>query len=473
MTGFVTPTVHHDSPETHSNFTSTLATLWERVVAVLEAASRQRHIVALRDGMIGAVPVILVGSTFLLLGVQGGPMKEYFPTLAATSFGQAYLELAPSILLPFRYTMGLLSLYVSFTVAAALAKQYKLPELPNGLTAMATFFVAGDILSGAVGQPNQTIAVDAPVGRYISAQPLGAEGLFLAIIVGLLTVEVARHLTFLPKEGEGSSMAGVPPAVVHAFASFLPMLVCVSIMWAIRHWFGVDIHHFIAEQTLWLKRLGDTFSAVLGVNILLHLFGVAGVHGISVINAAMLPIWQQFLVVNADAHELGQTLPYITAYPFYQWFIWIGGAGATLAPTIRCLWSKNAHVKKIGKVSIVPALFNVNEPLLFGLPIVANPILGIPFVVAPIACGAIAYFATAYGLVGKAFIEVPWVMTCFFGAVLSTQDMKALLLLLANLTVSYIIWAPFMSRYEKSLAKQAQLAAKGESAAEELKQEIS
>jgi cellobiose PTS system EIIC component len=446
--------VHQDSPPPSvRNATG----IWNQVVDLLERASRQRHIVALRDGMIGAVPVILVGSTFLLLGVQGGIMKEYFPNLAASSVGQSYLEMAPTILLPFRYTMGLLSLYVSFTIAAALAKQYDLPQIPNGLTAVATFLVAGDLLTGAIYVPGQPFNPDdAMVARYVAAKPLGAEGLFLAIIVGLLTVEISRHLTFLPKDKDSASTAGVPPAVIHAFASFLPMLVCVFLMFCLRHWIGVDIHHFISEQTAWLKALGDSYSAVFGVNVLLHLFGVAGVHGISVINAAMLPIWQEFVVANADAHEAGKALPYVTAYPFYQWFIWIGGAGATLAPTIRCMRSKNAHVKKIGKVALIPGLFNVNEPLLFGLPVVANPILGIPFIVAPLVCGTIAYYATVTGLVGRAFIEVPWVMPCFLGAVLSTQDKMAIVLLTVNLAVSYVIWAPFISQYEKRLESDAQ-----------------
>lgn len=248
---------------------------------------------------------------------------------------------------------------------------------------------------------------------------------------------------------------GVPPAVITAFASFLPMLVCVFVMWAIRYGIGVDIYHVVRTVAQPLKDMGDTFSTVLGVNVLLHMFGVAGVHGISVINAVMLPIWQEFLVSNADAHEMSKALPYITAYPFYQWFIWIGGAGATLAPTFRCILSKNAHVKKIGKVALVPGLFNINEPLLFGLPVVANPILGIPFVVAPLVCGTIAYYATYFGLVGRAFIEVPWVMPCFVGAVLSTQDLMALVFLLVNLAVSYVIWAPFISAYERRLGSEA------------------
>lgn len=444
MSGFVGADVNQEASESPG--------LWDRVVDLLDRASRQRHIVALRDGMIGAVPVILVGSTFLLLGVQGSVMKKYAPGLAASDFGQAYLEMAPAILLPFRYTMGLLSLYVTFTIAAALAKQYKLPEIPNGLTAMATFLVAGNLLVGTVVSPGETADAAAKVGKFIAAAPLGAEGLFLAIIVGIVTVEISRYLTFLPKEGAENNATGVPPAVIYAFASFLPMLTCVFLMWALRHWGEVDIHHLISEHTAWLKTLGDSYGAVFVVNVFLHLFGVAGVHGISVINAAMLPIWQQFLATNADLHEAGHAMKYVTAYPFYQWFIWIGGAGATLAPTIRCLFSKNSHVKKIGRVAIIPAFFNVNEPLLFGLPVVANPILGIPFIVAPIVCGTIAYFATAWGMVGKAFIEVPWVMPCFAGAVLSTQDMRALVLLLVNLAVSYVIWAPFITRYEKRLA---------------------
>ena len=393
--------------------------------------------------MIGAVPIILVGSTFILLGAQGKVLTDYFPTIAASKFGVWYLSMVPTLLLPYRFTMGLLSLYVSFTIAAALAKQYDLPPIPNGLTAMACLLLTGEMVRVKVhddGNPEWVLSVT----------PLGAEGLFLAILLGLATVELARHLTYQPKDDDGAT-GGVPPAVVQAFASFLPMLTSVFIIWFIRHGLGFDIHHFIIEQTQWMKNLGDSFGAMLVINLFLHLFGVAGVHGISVINAAMLPIWLEFLAANAAAEVANQPLPYVTAFPFYQWFIWIGGAGATLAPTIRCLLSKNVHVKRIGKVSIVPAIFNINEPLLFGLPVVANPILAIPFIIAPLVCGSVAYFATATGLVGRAYIEAPWVMPCFLGAYFSTSDIRAVLLLLVNLVISYMIWAPFIRAYEHRL----------------------
>lgn len=416
--------------------------VWKKVVDWLERASRQTHVVALRDGMIGAVPIILVGSTFLLLGAQGGVIEKYLPGVAASGFGQWYKAMVPTLLLPYRFTMGLLALYVSFTVACALAKEYELPIVPNGLTSVSALLLTRTLIN----------APDPEDRFYIGLKPLGAEGMFLAIILAILTVEISRLLTFLPKTQEGrDNTGGVPPAVIHAFASFLPMLTMVFLVWLVRHAMGYDLHAAIIHLTEPLKRLGDSFKAVIGVNALLHLIGVAGVHGISVINAAMLPIWQEFVAANAEAHEAGKALPYLTAFPFYQWFIWIGGAGATLAPTVRCVFSKNAHVRKVGRISIVPALFNVNEPLLFGLPVVANPLLAVPFILAPLACGTIAFFATYAGFVGRAFIEVPWVMPCFLGSVLSTQDFRAFILLMVNLAVSYAIWAPFIRSYERQL----------------------
>lgn len=411
----------------------------------MEAASKQRHMVALRDGMIGSIPIILVGSMFLLLGAQGDLLAA-IPGIKGSAFLAWYNQKAPLLLIPFRFTMGLLSLYVSFTIAAALAKEYELSPTSNGLTALACFLLTNDLVKVKLSD-----AVDAKAQWVLALPPLGADGLFLAIILGLVTVEVSRLLTLKPKEGDKEITKGVPPAVISAFTSFLPMLACVFMVWFVRHGLGIDLQALMIGATSWIKDLGDTFLAVLIINLLLHLFGVAGVHGISVINAAMLPIWIQFLTANADAHAAKTAMPYITAFPFYQWFIWIGGAGATLAPTIRCAFSKNAYLRRIGRVAIIPGLFNINEPFIFGVPVVANPILAAPFILAPMLCGTIAYFATATGLVGKAFIEAPWVMPCFLGAYFSTLDFAAIGLLVINLIVSYLVWEPFLRAYEHRL----------------------
>ena len=412
----------------------------------MEAASKQRHMIALRDGMIGSIPIILVGSMFLLMGAQS-QLLEAIPGVKGSAFLDWYNANAPLVMVPFRFTMGLLSLYVSFTIAAALAKEYGLPPTPNGLTAMACFLLTNNLVKVKLS--------DAPEAKpqwVLAVTPLGADGLFLAIILGLLTVEISRKLTYVPKEGGSEATKGVPPAVIQAFAAFLPMLTCVFLVWFVRHGLGIDLQEVMINATSGIKTLGDTFVAMLVINVLLHLFGVAGVHGISVINAAMLPIWIGYLTANAEAYHSGAPLPYVTAFPFYQWFIWIGGAGATLAPTLHCCFSKNPHIRRIGRVSILPACFNINEPMIFGLPVVANPVLALPFILAPLACGTVAYFATAWGLVGKAFIEAPWVMPCFFGAYLSTGSGAAVILLLVNFAISFAIWAPFIKAYEHRLA---------------------
>lgn len=429
---------------------------WEQAVLLLEAASRQHHVVALRDGMIASVPIILVGSTFLLLGAQGPVLKSYFngevawlPNLLQTAFGRWYLDHTAQILFPYRLTMGLLALYIAFTIASALAAQYRLAPVPQGLGAVATLLVTGAPVLIKLQETD-------PGPQWVVAlKPLGPEGIFLAIVLGVGMVELSRLILRpdRPKAEAPPETTTIPPSVLDAFRSFLPILTMVTAVWFLRHVIGFDLHAGILEVMQPLTRLGDSLGAVLASNFFLHLFAVAGVHGISVINAVMLPLWQQFVAANAEAHAAGLPLPHTTAYPFYQWFIWIGGAGATLPPTLMLIMSRHGHLRRIGRISLVPALFNVNEPFLFGLPVVANPLLAIPCVLAPLACGTVAWFGVSWGWVTAPFIEVPWVMPCFLGALLSTQDLRALLLLAFNFGVSAAIWWPFLKAYERRLSR--------------------
>lgn len=438
----------------------------KKILDFLEKASKQHHVVALRDGMIGSVPIILVGSTFLLLASQGEVLSKYFagqvswlPNLEASGFIAWYTGHVPDMLIPYRFTMGLLGLYIAFTVAHCLARQYHLPPLPQAVGAVAALLVAGEPVRAVVpaGHPLFNPARPEATLWMIPQKSLGAEGIFLGIFLAILMVEVSRAILKpgQPKPETKQPEGGMPQSVVDAFASFLPMLLVVMLVYVVVHFLGFDLQGAIVHASSFLAELGDTLGCVLAVNLLLHLFGVAGVHGISVINAVMLPIWQGFLIHNADLHSAGQPLQYVTAYPFWQWFIWIGGAGVTLAPTVLLFTMKHPHLRNIGKISIVPALFNVNEPFLFGIPVVANPILAIPFILAPLACGTVAFFAVSLGLVTKPFLEAPWVLPCFLGAALSCQDLRAVVLVCLNLAISAAIWWPFLKLYERRLYSSA------------------
>ena len=439
--------------EQKQNKTSVQAML-DKAVVILERFAAERHILALRDGMLASVPIILVGSTFLLLGAQSEILTKYFggqvgwlPNLADTALGQWYLANYAEFYVPYRLTMGLLGIYIAFTIATAMAKQYNLPPVPQGLGAVAALLVTE--------APSKVNFGDNGVQWGLPLKPYGPEGIFLAIVLALFVVEISR--LFLrpdkPKPVKDDLQNKIPPAVGAAFGSFLPILTTVAIIWGICHVCNLKIN----DGVLWLmeplKSMGDTLAAVEFSNFFLHLFAVAGIHGISVINAVMLPLWQQFVAANAEAHSAGLAMPHVTAYPFYQWFIWIGGSGATLAPTCLLFAFRNAHFRQVGKMAIVPAIFNVNEPFLFGLPVIANPVLAIPCIAAPMICGITAWFAVSLGWVCAPLIEVPWVMPGFLGAILSTQDWHSLVLFAVNFCISGVIWWPFL-KYTDSQEKK-------------------
>lgn len=455
----------------------------ESIFSFLSKVAEQRHLIALRDGMLASIPIILVGSTFLLLGSQWEVINKYFPTIANSNFGQWYSANQGNILIPFRFTMGMLSVYVAFSIACSLAKSYNMPILPQGMGAVACFFLT-------MKPVNIPIIPNGRPELLIKLRPLGGDGLFLAIICGLLTVEISRLVMNLwdkiskkenckdnkeSQDKENSiecedkedsknsenykdnkeSQDNIPPAVAEAFMSFLPLLIVIFLVWAISYLFNIDIYSSLITMMKPLEQMGDTVYCVVVVNIFMHIFGFAGLHGISVINGVFFALWQKFLLMNTEMHamNLGAVLPTITAYPFYQWFIWVGGAGTTLPIPFMLLFSKNKHLKNVGKISLIPSLFNVNEPLIFGIPIVANPIFLIPFILAPTCCGIISFFAFQMNLVYRPFIEVPWVLPAFFGAPLCCQDLRALILLAINMTVSAFIWLPFLKAYEKKLSE--------------------
>jgi PTS system cellobiose-specific IIC component len=407
--------------------------------------SRQRHLIALRDGIISAVPIILVGSTFLLLGAQGPVCtfidQNWIHGFAAWPPVRWYLANAATLLVPYRLTTALLSLYVAFTVAGSLARQYNLPPMPQGVGAVATFMMTA-------------MPVMADKQRVLPMDDLGPAGLFLAIACALGSVELARFIirpSGAPAPDTPEDEMGVPRAVGDAFRSFLPMLLSVTVVWFLRHVLGLDLRAGLVGLLHPLEALGDSLACVIVVNLVLHVLQFAGVHGVSVINALFLTFWTKWLIANADAHLAGQPMQYVTAYPFYQWFVWIGGAGATLPAVLLLLRSRHPYARRIARIAIVPSLFNVNEPFIFGLPVVLNPVFLVPFVAAPVVCAAVSYLAISWGLVGHPFIEVPWVLPCFLGAPLSTGDPRALVLLLVDGLLAGAIWWPFLRSWEASL----------------------
>ncbi len=187
------------------------------------------------------------------------------------------------------------------------------------------------------------------------------------------------------------------------------------------------------------------------------LLWASGIHGVSIIGSILRPVWLVLLEENASALAAGQAMPNILPEQFFQWFIWIGGSGATLGLCILMVFSKSEYLKRVGRFSIIPGIFNINEPIIFGAPLVMNPLLAIPFIVGPLVTGVISYVAVASGIVGKFAINAPWTLPAPIGAYFATNgNLPAVILVLVNIAITTVIYYPFFKVYEKKMIAEEQ-----------------
>ncbi|MBI2251901.1 MAG: PTS sugar transporter subunit IIC [Armatimonadetes bacterium] len=399
-----------------------------------------KHLRAIRDGIVAILPLIIVGSFFLLLGslpveiFSSGFLEKHQNFLKIINW---YKNNLSHILMPYRLTMKLMALFASFTIAYNLAKNYKLDGISAGVLSMAAFLLT-------------QIPQNIEKSWFLPLQNLGGQGLFASIIGAFFTVEVMRfcHL----RQMSFKMPEGVPPSVISAFAALVPASIVFSIIWLLTDILHLNLVEIILKAFYPLIYLGDTLWAVILINLIMQLIWLGGIHGASVVNAVFLTIWMGYLEQNANALSAHQSLPYVTTLPFYQWFVWIGGSGATLSLAVLMLFSRSSYIKQIAKVSIIPGICNINEPIIFGLPLVMNPIMAIPFILTPIVCGIISYLALTYNLVNRFTMIVPWTLPAPIGAFLASGfDYRAIILVLINFIISLFIYFPFFKEYEKSL----------------------
>lgn len=391
-----------------------------------ERVATQRHLRAVRDGVIAALPLVLIGSIFLLLAQP--------PSVALREWVEPFQD---RLLLPYRMLGGLVAIYVSFAVARSLAKSYGIDELGAGLVAAAAFFTA------------QPIAALEGGGWGLAAGGLGAGGIFGAILISLGSVELHRWLVGrnwvlrLPQE--------VPDAIRASFQAVLPALASVGSVWLVVHVVGLDIVGGARLLAAPLVGASDSLPGVLTIVLMDSGLWLLGIHPVAAL-AALKPVWLSLLTENMAAAAQGAPLPHIATREFYLWFVWQGGSGGTLAVAWLLLRARSRQLRLVGKLGFVPAVFNINEPILFGLPIVLNPRLALPFLFAPLVTGTIAYGVFALGWVTPPHLEVLWTLPAPLGAFLATGgDLRAIVLQVFNLVVAAAIWWPFLRAEDRRL----------------------
>jgi cellobiose PTS system EIIC component len=414
------------------------------LVPPLGALASSVYLQAVRDAfIIFTLPLILAGSLFLIVANP--------PIPALATWIAPYQQ---AILVPFQLSFGLMALFLAFGVAYSLAQYRRTEAVQPGVLAMVLFLIAsmpiGDLTNLSLGE----------ILPY-----LGGQGLLVGILIGILTTEVVRRFRGsrftirLPKS--------VPSNVTRAFEALVPALLLITLIWALE-WF-VSSHTFVGSDgrlqqmtlPILLMRVfqplvvvQDSYPAALLEIILMMLLWSVGIHGMNVVTAIALPFWLSTLTANATAGGHG-----IVTEPFFHIFAHLGGSGATWPLVIYMLRSRSAQLRTVGKVALGPAVFNINEPVTFGVPMALNPIMMIPFVLVPVIIVTINYIAFSTGLVHVPVVLQPFTVPIgISGFVATGGDFRGSLLQFFDLAVSALLYYPFFRAWERILVAREEAA---------------
>lgn len=410
--------------------------------------AEQKHLQSIRDGIILAMPLIIIGSLFLIIGNLPIPGYNDFMT---GLFGEKWLE---KVLYPVGATFDIMALVVSFGVAYRLAEKYQVEPLSAGAISLAAFLLATPY---QVAFTPEGSAETIMVGGGIPIQWVGSEGLFVALILAIVSTEIYRKI--IEKNIVIRLPEGVPPAVAKSFVALIPGFAVISVVWLVRLLLEItpfESYHHIVSTLLHqpLSLLGGSLAGALIAVLLIQLLWSTGLHGAAIVGGVMGPIWLSLMDQNRQVFQADPSaeLPNIVTAQFIDLWVHIGGSGTTLALVIAMvLRARSKQLKNIGRLAIGPGMFNINEPVIFGMPIVMNPLLIIPFILAPTAVVAVSYLAMSTGLVAKpSGVAVPWTTPLFISGYLGTGGkISGMVLQLVNFVIAFAIYYPFFKMWDK------------------------
>ena len=422
-----------------------------------DVLSKNRVLIAIRDGFLIATPLLIVGSIFLLIanfpipgwenfwnGVLGAGWEQWFKAVSRATFN----------------CTGLLT---CLGTGYAMAREFGGDKIQGAAVALVSYFIMMPTVLVAVNDDGKVVLEGAFAG--LSFDYIGPDGIFMALVCSILCVLL---FIWVYKKGWTIKMPkGVPPAVADSFAALVPsavvMIVCflVRILFEMTPFETVQGFVFTVLQTP-MKGLGDTLGANALYSFMCTFLWFFGINGPAVMNS----VYFIGNVLTADqllAFEAGvpnEKLPYIFTNPFSNFFCNFGGGGSTLSLVIcMLLFCKSERITKLGKLSIVPGIFGINEPIIFGLPIVLNPVIIVPFIVVPMMNLILSYLVVSWGIVPKTTgVNLPWTTPIGFSGWLSTGSWIASVWQFILLFLGCCIYYPFIKALDKTyLAEEAEM----------------
>ncbi|VJR57420.1 PTS system, lactose-specific IIBC [Streptococcus pneumoniae] len=404
-----------------------------------EKLSRNIYLRAIRDGFIAGMPVILFSSIFILIA------------FVPNSWGFKWSdEVVAFLMKPYSYSMGILALLVAGTTAKSLTDSVnRSMEKTNQINYMST------LLAAIVGL--LMLAAD-PIESGLATGFLGTKGLLSAFLAAFVTVAIYKvcvknNVTIrMPDE--------VPPNISQVFKDVIPFTLSVVSLYALdllaRHFVGASVAESIGKFFAPLFSAADGY---LGITIIFGAFAFfwfVGIHGPSIVEPAIAAITYANAEVNLNLLQQGMHADKILTSGTQMFIVTMGGTGATLVVPFMFMWlTKSKRNRAIGRASVVPTFFGVNEPILFGAPLVLNPIFFIPFIFAPIAnVWIFKFFIETLGM-NSFTANLPWTTPAPLGLVLGTNFQVLSFILAALLiVVDVVIYYPFLKVYDEQILEE-------------------
>lgn len=424
------------------------------LMPIAESISKNKYLVAIRDGFLCATPLLIIGSFFMLFA--NFPVQGYLDFISSTEiFGYSIKSI---ISIPAGTTFNLMAIFAIVGIGYSFAKQLDVNPGFGSIAGLVSWFIL---------MPQFTLytpegATEAIKVSSIPMAWIGAKGLFVGIFCVFFALHVYKAVfnrgwvIRMPK--------GVPPTVEESFASLIPGAVVLIVFLFINVLFKLspwdDAFNFIFKfLQLPLQNVGDSLGAMVIVYLFAHVLWFFGIHGTQVTDSVFTPILYALSANNLEALNQGLPLPHIINKQFQDLFATYGGGGSTLSMVIAMVTvCKSKRVTELGKLSLVPSIFGINEPIIFGLPVVLNPVIAIPFILVPTFNIVVTYFVMKIGLVPICNgVLMPWTTPPIISGFLASGWQGSVLQAIM-IVIGVFIYLPFIKAVDKEYILEEQKA---------------
>ena len=403
-----------------------------------------------------SIPFTIVGSMFLVLSV----IPQAFPVSFIETIWENLIDkLSPLYLQAYNCTMGILSLYFAIVIGYEYTKIFVDEEDLNvdpvygALLSVFAFFLTIPELVISNNTFDYLNVDGATINGWTiggnSLDRLSTSGMFTAVLMSILAVQLYKTcIRWAVKMPDA-----VPEGVSRSFSALISAAVVAIVVLIINGVFvalGTDIYNVVAIPFGFVKNIANSWIGIVVIYLLVHALWIVGINGANIVMGLVTPILLANMAENANGAQIAYAGEFTSSY------VTMGGSGAML---LACVWlafaARSSQLKMLGRAAMGPAIFNINEPLIFGLPVVYNPILALPFMIAPIVAATIGYWSIKLGFAAVSIMQTPWQTPIGLGAYVgSGGSIGALITALLCAVASFIIWYPFLKTYDNQLLKE-------------------